>query len=61
MSNPVHTMETRVKNATQHPGYVQQKPHQPADSNAMMVKLKKTEATAAAKAAKVVVKKVNNI
>ena len=60
MSNPVHTMKNTAKNATQHPGYTQQKPHQPADSNMVAIKARKAEAATAARAAAAVVKKVNS-
>ena len=60
MSNPIHTMKTRAKNAIQHPGYAQQKPSQPADSNTAVIKARKAKAATAVKAAVTVVKKVNN-
>ena len=60
MSNPVRTMKTRAKNATQHPGYAQQKPRQPADSNMVVIKARKAEAATAARAAAAVAKKVNS-
>ena len=43
MSTESHKMSTRAKNATQHPGYVQQKPHQPAN---LKPKSKRAEAKA---------------
>ena len=60
MSNPNCTMKTRGKNATQHPGYIQWKPYQPADSNMAAIKARKAEATTAARAAAAVVKEVNS-
>ena len=60
MSNPVRTMKTRAKNATQHPGYAQRKPRQPADSNTAAIKARKAEAATAARAAAAVAKKVNS-
>ena len=48
MSPQPRKMATRAKNATQHPGHVQRKPHQPVGPDAMF---KKADA-AAAKAAK---------
>ena len=60
MSNPVRTMKTRAKNATQHPGYAQRKPHQPADSNTVAIKARKAEAATATRAVAAVAKKVNS-
>ena len=60
MSNPVRTRKTRAKNATQHPGYTQQKPCQPADSNMEAIKARKAEAATATRAAAAVAKKVNS-
>ena len=37
-------MKTRAKNATQHPGYAQRKPCQPADSNTVVIKARKAVA-----------------
>ena len=54
MSPRPHRMVTRAKNATQHPGFVQQKPHQPVGPDA---KSKKVDAAAAA-AAKVAAKRL---
>lgn len=50
-------MQTRAKNADQHPGHVQRKPRQPG---VRTVKAKKAEATKAAKAAKAAAKTVNS-
>ena len=59
MSNPAHSMITRAKNATQHPGYVQQQPCQPAAPNAALTKAQKAEAARAAKVKKAAAKKLN--
>ena len=53
-------MKTRAKNATQHPGYAQRKPRQPADSNTAAIKARKAEAATAARAAAAVAKKLNS-
>ena len=56
MSPQPHRMVTRAKNATQHPGFVQQKPCQPVGPDA---KSKKVDAAAAAaKAEKVAAKRL---
>ena len=59
MSNPACTITTRAKNAAQHPGYAQQQPCQPVDSNTGLTKAKKSEAARVAKTTKAVVKKLN--
>ena len=41
MSTESHGMSTQARNATQHPGYIQRKPHQPANPKP---KLKRAEA-----------------
>ena len=59
MSNPACSMTTRAKNATQHPGYVQRQPCQPAAPNTALTKTQKAEAARVAKAKKAAVKKLN--
>ena len=59
MSNPARSMTTRAKNATQHPGYVQRQPCQPAAPNMALTKAQKAEAARAAKVKKAAAKKLN--